>query len=120
MHVPEASFQAIQLEILRRAQFGYFRGEAMLDQLQAHPEEWLAAAMGSFTVRRGDLASAYLLARLRGLTRHEVHGLDTLYLLTPDEASAQIWLNNPAFPTRSDVLSPANLSSEILHYEDPS
>ena len=116
----EATLQDIYLEILRRTHFGYFSGETIANFLHAQPHTWLAAAMGSHTARRGDLASAYLLARLRGLTRNQSEGLDTLYILAKDQRAAEIWLNKGLFPDQSEILSPAVLSQDILHVKDPS
>src|SRR5258708_14415835 len=116
----EATLQDIYLEILRRTHFGYFSGETIANFLHAQPHTWLAAAMGSHTARRGDLASAYLLARLRGLARNQSEGLDTLYILAKDQPAAETWLNKGLFPTRSEILSPAGPSQDILHFKDPS
>src|SRR5260370_31321836 len=113
----QATLQAIYLEIMRRTHFGYFSGESIASLLHAQPHTWLAAALGSHTARRGDLASAYLLARLRGLTRNQSEGLDTLYILAKDQSAAEIWLNKGLFPHHSEIHSPYALSQATLHIQ---
>ena len=84
----EATVQELQLELIRRTQFNAFHGEKIYQALLAHRELWQAVMLDRFCFSNpGKLPSAGLI-KLRDL-QDNLWNADTLYILTPDIASAR-------------------------------
>ena len=84
----EASAQEIQLELIRRRKFNAFDGEQVAEALVKHRELWESAFMDRLGIHREDRElPAMSLIKLRDLAYD--WNVDTLYILTPDVASAK-------------------------------
>jgi hypothetical protein len=88
MPLVEVTVQDIQLELIRRSRFNAFDGERVVASLLARRHLWQAVLLDrpGFT-HEGRLPAAGLI-KLRDL-RYNIWNADTLYVLTPDEASAR-------------------------------
>lgn len=83
----DASAQEIQLELIRRRKFNAFDGEQVAAALVQHRDLWQSAYMDRLGVHRSDRElPAMSMIKLRDLAYE--WNVDTLYILTPDVASA--------------------------------
>jgi hypothetical protein len=84
----DATVQEIQLELIRRSRPGEFPGERVVADLTAHPELWEAAMMDTFCFSNSGKLPRIGLIKLRDLPEN-FWNADSLYILTPDVASAR-------------------------------
>lgn len=83
----DATAQEIQLELIRRTDIESFHGEQIVQDLLAHRELWTAAMLDRFCFSRPGKLPSIGLIKLRDLEEN-IWNADTLYILTPDSASA--------------------------------
>jgi hypothetical protein len=84
----DATAQDIQLELIRRHQYNAFDGQNVAASLLQHSNLWQAVMMDRFCFSNpGQLPQAGLI-KLRDLPGNDWN-VDTLYILTPDVASAR-------------------------------
>src|SRR5437764_5972271 len=84
----EATVQDIQLELIRRTRFNGADGERVIASLMAHRYLWEAVLLDRLGVSRPGRLPAAGLIKLRDLPDN-IWNADTLYILTPDEATAR-------------------------------
>jgi hypothetical protein len=84
----EATVQEIQLELLRRTEIEALNGPKIYDSLLRHRELWTAAMLDRFVVDHGGALPSLSLMKLGNLPE-DYWNADTLYVLTPDVASAR-------------------------------
>jgi len=84
----DATVQEIQLELIRRASPGLFDGEKVMASLLAHRNLWEAVMIDRFCFSNPGKLPSMGLIKLRDLAEN-FYNADTLYILTPDAASAR-------------------------------
>lgn len=84
----DATVQEIQFELIRRARPGEIAGDRIVADLIAHRELWEAAMMDTFCFSNPGKLPRIGLLKLRDLPEN-FWNADSLYILTPDVASAQ-------------------------------
>jgi hypothetical protein len=87
----DASIQALNLELIRRASFNEFDGPRVADSLERHADLWLGAWMTRFGVHREEHPNWYpamSLIALRDLPRDHWN-VDTLVILVEDVEKAR-------------------------------
>ncbi|MBV7331638.1 hypothetical protein KFU94_26070 [Chloroflexi bacterium TSY] len=84
----EATVQEIQLELIRRTRPGETDGDRIVADLLAHTELWESAIMERFCFSNPGKLPTIGLIKLRDLP-YNFWNADSLYILTPDVASAR-------------------------------
>lgn len=84
----DATVQEIQLELIRRARPGDIAGDRIVADLIAHRDLWEAALMDTFCFSNPGKLPRIGLLKLRDLPEN-FWNADSLYILTPDVASAR-------------------------------
>jgi hypothetical protein len=83
-----ATVQEIQLELLRRTRFNALDGERIVTSLLARRDLWEAVMLDRLSLSRPGALPTMGLIKLRDLPEN-LWNADTLYVLTPDAASAR-------------------------------
>jgi hypothetical protein len=84
----ETTVQEIQLELLRRTEIEALNGQKIHDSLLKHRALWTAVMLDRFVLDNGRKLPSLGLMKLRNLP-DDYWNADTLYILTPDIASAR-------------------------------
>lgn len=84
----EASCQEIQLELIRRLRFNAFDGARVAAALLEHRDLWQAVMMDRVSISNPGRLPALGMVKLRDLPDNDWN-VDTLYILTRDQAAAE-------------------------------
>jgi len=84
----EASFQEIQLELIRRRKFNAFDGQRVAAMLLKHRDLWEAVMMDRLAISNPGRLPSLGMIKLRDLLDDDWN-VDTLYILTRNHENAQ-------------------------------